>query len=150
MSRDRPMSQTTDSEAATIQAGRRLGASLRAGDVVLLIGQLGAGKTAFVRGIATGLGCDPSAVHSPSFAIVTEYAGGGAGLRLVHVDLYRLDSAAEVEDLALSEYLDGPGVLAVEWGERAPAGLRKGAIEVLLEHDGETRRRLTIRGRGAV
>lgn len=103
----------TTSEAETIDAGRRLGVGLRAGDVVLLEGPLGAGKTAFVRGIAEGLGCDPDAVSSPTFTIVQEYSGR---LTLQHVDLYRL-TPPEVDDLALEELGEGQ-VVAVEWPDR--------------------------------
>ena len=101
------------SEAETAAIGREMAAGLHAGDVVLIHGTLGAGKTVFVRGMAEGLGCDPGAVTSPTFTIVQEYRGG---LRLQHVDLYRL-SPLEVEDLGLDE-LSEDAVLAVEWPDR--------------------------------
>lgn len=103
----------TASEAETTAVGRELGQQLTAGAVVLLDGPLGAGKTAFTRGIAGGLGCDPDAVSSPTFTIVQEYAGR---ITLQHVDLYRL-SPDEVDDLALEELMEGQ-VMAVEWPER--------------------------------
>ena len=113
----------TASEAETTAAGRDLARQLQPGAVVLLSGALGAGKTAFVRGLAEGLGCDPSAVTSPTFTIIQEYAGR---VTLQHVDLYRL-GAAEVDDLGLDELIAGQ-VLAVEWPDRwrtAPAsGIR--------------------------
>jgi len=134
----------TRSEKETSAAGRDLASRLPAGSLVLLSGPLGAGKTAFVRGMAEALGIDPRQVHSPSFALLSEYAPSAGGLSLVHVDLYRLDSEAEVEDLGLAEYLSGGRVMAVEWGERMPARLRPGAIRVTLEDMGDERRRVTI------
>jgi tRNA threonylcarbamoyladenosine biosynthesis protein TsaE len=104
---------TTSSEAETTAAGRDLGGRLGPGAVVLLQGPLGAGKTAFVRGLAEGLGCDPGAVSSPTFTIIQEYTGR---LTVQHVDLYRL-GPAEVEDLGLDDLIAGQ-VLAVEWPDR--------------------------------
>lgn len=130
----------TTSEAETAAAGERLASALQAGDVVLLYGELGAGKTAFVRGLARGLGAAPDEVSSPTFTLIQEYGGGR--LPLHHVDLYRLEPA-EVEDLGLDELIDSGGVVAVEWAERWgswPAG----AIEVRLEYAGERERRVTI------
>jgi tRNA threonylcarbamoyladenosine biosynthesis protein TsaE len=103
----------TRSEAETTAIGRTLGASLAAGDAVLLVGPLGAGKTAFARGLAEGLGSDPDAVSSPTFTIVQEYAGR---VRMQHVDLYRL-SPADVDDLALEDLWEN-SVLVVEWPDR--------------------------------
>jgi tRNA threonylcarbamoyladenosine biosynthesis protein TsaE len=117
------------SEHDTIEAGRALGASLEAGDVILLHGELGSGKTAFVRGIAAGLGLDPADVTSPTFTIVQEYRGTPT---LQHVDLYRL-SPREVTDLTLEDLTDGNTVLAIEWAERVPYPLRPPLIEVRLE-----------------
>jgi tRNA threonylcarbamoyladenosine biosynthesis protein TsaE len=130
----------TSSEAETEDAGARLAATLRDGDVVLLHGDLGAGKTAFVRGLARGLGADPSAVSSPTFTIVHSYRGGS--LTLVHADLYRL-TTAEVHDVALDDLLAPATVMAVEWAERWTSP-PPGAIEVRLEHAGDTNRRLIV------
>jgi tRNA threonylcarbamoyladenosine biosynthesis protein TsaE len=128
----------TGSEQETIALGRRVGHGLHAGQIVLLDGTLGAGKTAFVRGLAEGLGCDPDDVSSPTFTIVQEYRGP---TRLQHVDLYRL-TPAEVDDLALDDLLDD-AVMAVEWPDRwrdpPPA-----ALQVLIEVTGPTERRVTI------
>ena len=128
----------THSESETIEAGRALGRRLSAGDVVLLRGSLGAGKTAFARGIAEGLGCDPEGVSSPTFTIVQEYSGK---VPLQHVDLYRL-APHEVDDLALEDLLEG-AVMAVEWPERwsrAPAG----ATHVTITPTGESDRQIVV------
>jgi tRNA threonylcarbamoyladenosine biosynthesis protein TsaE len=128
----------TESEEATIALGARLGASLSPGAVVLLHGDLGAGKTAFVRGLAAGLGAPEDQVSSPTFTLIQEYRGR---IPLLHADLYRV-SGAEADDLGLEE-LGGEGVVAVEWAEklaRRPAG----AMEVSIDDLGGDRRRITI------
>lgn len=129
--------RTTSSEAETAAFGRDLGRTLAPGAVVLLSGSLGAGKTAFVRGIAEGLGCDPESVSSPTFTIIQEYAGR---VTLQHVDLYRL-SPVEVEDLGLEELMSG-AVLAVEWPDRWQAA--PPAIQVSFEVTGGDTRRIAI------
>jgi tRNA threonylcarbamoyladenosine biosynthesis protein TsaE len=127
---------TTQSEDETAGAALELGATLSAGDVVLLFGDLGAGKTAFVRGLAEGLGIDPSEVTSPTFTLVQEYRGGR--LPLVHVDLYRVDNTQEIDDLGLDE-IGADGVLTIEWAEKLPHP-PPAAIEVRITHvDTETR-----------
>jgi tRNA threonylcarbamoyladenosine biosynthesis protein TsaE len=105
----------TASETETATAGEALGGKLRPGDVVLLYGDLGAGKTAFVRGMARGIGANPEDVTSPTFTIVQEYAGPSA--TLYHVDLYRLEGA-EIDDLGLEDLVSGSGIVAIEWAER--------------------------------
>ena len=104
----------TRQEEETSAAGERLAARLRAGDVVLMFGDLGAGKTAFVRGLARGLDASPDAVSSPTFTLIQEYRGR---VTLYHADLYRL-KPEEVSDLGLDELTQEHGVLAVEWAER--------------------------------
>jgi len=127
---------TTHSEAETSAAGRELARTLSSGSVVLLFGDLGAGKTAFARGLAVGLGIDPGEVSSPTFTLVQEYRGGR--LPLYHVDLYRLKSI-EVDDLGLEELTIEGGVTAIEWPDRLPRPL-DGAIIVRIElGDGSTR-----------
>ena len=130
----------TASEEETVGAGEQLGASLQPGDVVLLTGQLGAGKTAFVRGLARGVGASPDDVSSPTFTLIQEYRGGRATLH--HVDLYRLQ-AAEVADLGLDELVSSGGIVAIEWAERwdeRPAD----AIDVRIEDTGDDRRQIRI------
>jgi tRNA threonylcarbamoyladenosine biosynthesis protein TsaE len=126
------------SDAETEAIGADLAARLVGGSRVLLYGELGAGKTAFVRGLAAGLGIDPDEVSSPTFTLVQEYRGR---LPLYHVDLYRL-GPGEVDDLGL-DALAADGVLAIEWAERMPRA-DPGAIKVRLEHAGEDQRRITL------
>lgn len=108
---------STASEAETAAVGRQLAGALKPGAVVLLSGDLGAGKTAFVRGLAEGLGVDPAEVSSPTFTLMQEYRGGRHLLR--HVDLYRL-TPVEVDDLGLDELTMGDVVTAIEWPDRLP------------------------------
>jgi tRNA threonylcarbamoyladenosine biosynthesis protein TsaE len=135
--------QVTSSEEETSRAGESLAASLNAGDLVLLFGQLGAGKTAFVRGMARGLGASPEDVSSPTFTLIQEYAGGRA--TLYHVDLYRLDPK-EVDDLGLDDLVSGDGIVAIEWAERW-AGRPDDVCEVWIEDIGEDRREIRVRRR---
>ena len=131
----------TNSEDETAAAGERIARTLVAGDVVLLTGELGAGKTAFVRGMARGLGAAPDDVSSPTFTLIQEYAGGR--LTLQHVDLYRL-APAEVADLGLDELVSGRHVVAIEWSERW-SGRPADAIEVTIEEAGDDCRHIAIR-----
>jgi tRNA threonylcarbamoyladenosine biosynthesis protein TsaE len=126
----------THTEAETTAVGRDVAAALRAGAIVLLQGDLGAGKTAFVRGIADGLGIPAGEVSSPTFTLVQEHRGGR--LPLYHVDLYRLQPA-EVDDLGLDEITLAGGVTAIEWADRLPRHFADAMI-VYLEHgDGDKR-----------
>jgi tRNA threonylcarbamoyladenosine biosynthesis protein TsaE len=140
------MTVTTASEAETANVGRELAASLRAGDAVLLSGELGAGKTAFARGLAEGLGIPAEAVSSPTFTLIQEYRGGR--LPLFHVDLYRLDDPREIDDLGLEE-IAADGVLAIEWAEKLTARARlkpsrSSVINVFIAHGDDDTRILTI------
>lgn len=130
----------TTSEAETAFAGEALGRDLRPGDVVLLYGDLGAGKTAFVRGMARGIGANPDEVTSPTFTIVQEYAGPTA--TLYHVDLYRLEGP-EIDDLGLEDLVSGDGIVAIEWAERW-SGRPDDVTEVRIEDSGDQRRRIRI------
>lgn len=133
--------RVTASEEETQAIARELSATLRAGDVVLLSGDLGAGKTTFVRGLAEGLGIDPREVSSPTFTLVHEYRGNG--LTLYHADLYRLQRAA-TDDLGLEEIGVKDGVLAIEWPDRLTHELA-GATLVKLDVVDDASRRITIR-----
>jgi tRNA threonylcarbamoyladenosine biosynthesis protein TsaE len=131
---------TTHSETETAAVGRELALTLSEGTVVRLSGDLGAGKTAFVRGLAEGLGLDPADVSSPTFTLVQEYRGGR--LPLLHADLYRLNDPREIDDLGLDELGSG-AVVAIEWADklRHPP---EGAIFVRIEHLGEMERVVTV------
>ncbi len=136
------------SEGETRALAARLAATLDPGAVVLVSGDLGAGKTVFVRGLAEGLGLDSSEVTSPTFTLVHEYAGGR--LPLVHVDLYRLESA-DLDELGLDAELAARGVVAVEWPERLTRQI-PGALRVAIGDLGDDRRTIAIdraRGPGA-
>ncbi len=136
------MIHTTRSEEETAAVARDMAAALGPGDVLLVSGNLGAGKTAFVRGLAEGLGISAEEVSSPTFALVHEYRGGR--LALYHVDLYRLDRAA-TDDLGLEEMGVGDGVLAIEWPDRLTHAL-PGAKTVHLEIVDDLTRRITVGG----
>lgn len=131
---------TTSRETETAEAGAGLARTLQPGAVVLLYGDLGAGKTAFVRGLAAGLGADPEAVSSPTFTLIQEYAGP---VTLYHVDLYRL-AEREVDDLGLEELVLAGGVVAIEWAERWRAR-PDDVVEVRIEEAGEDRRTIAVK-----
>jgi tRNA threonylcarbamoyladenosine biosynthesis protein TsaE len=132
--------QVTTSEQATQDLARQLASTLKPGDVLLLAGDLGAGKTTFVRGLAEGLGINPADVSSPTFTLVHEYRGGR--LTLYHADLYRLERAA-TEDLGLEELGVRDGVLAIEWPDRLRHDIH-GATVIRLEVVNDASRRITI------
>jgi tRNA threonylcarbamoyladenosine biosynthesis protein TsaE len=129
----------SNSEHDTVEAGRALAERLHAGDVLLLYGDLGAGKTAFVRGLARGLGAPDEDVSSPTFTLVQEYRG--ERLTLFHADLYRL-TPAEAADLALHE-IGEDGVLAIEWADRL-TGPPSPTVTIRIDTLGTDRRRIAI------
>jgi tRNA threonylcarbamoyladenosine biosynthesis protein TsaE len=130
---------TTNSESETFALGTTIAASLQPGTFVLLHGDLGAGKTAFVRGMAAGLGANPDDVSSPTFVLIQQYKGRTP---LVHVDLYRVESGAAVDDLGLEEMANG-AIVAIEWAERLPRPL-DGSVIVKIDDLGGDARRITI------
>jgi tRNA threonylcarbamoyladenosine biosynthesis protein TsaE len=148
MSGDDSISFESASEAQTIALGERLARLLRAGDVIALEGDLGAGKTRFVRGLAQGLGCDPGAVSSPTYVLAHEYTPERDGPALVHVDAYRVRSGDDLDGLGLDRALERGGVLVVEWASRVGNWLDPGRLDVLIEHEGEDRRTITLSWRG--
>jgi tRNA threonylcarbamoyladenosine biosynthesis protein TsaE len=130
------------SEDETFALGRRTGAALRPGSLVVLQGELGAGKTVFARGVAVGLGIAEGEVSSPTFTLVQEYGGGR--LPLFHADLYRLEDEDEIGSLGIEHLLQAGGVVVVEWGERLPGHLKRGATTVCFEDIGEDARRIRV------
>lgn len=135
----------TTSPEETEALGAALGRSAQGGELLGLVGELGTGKTCFVRGLAGGLGVDPGRVHSPTFVIVHEYAGGRLLLR--HVDLYRLDRPNDEEPF-LREVLYGAGVAAVEWFDRLPLDAGEEALLITLRHVEGDRRTIRLEARG--
>ncbi len=131
------------SEEETMDLGRGLGRALKGGELLLLQGDLGYGKTVFARGVATALGVLSEEVSSPSFTLVHEYKGGR--VPLFHIDLYRLEAPEEeVGALGIEEILAAGGVVLVEWGEKLPPFLRRGAIIIRFHDVGEGSRRIEI------
>ncbi len=134
----------TTSESQTIEIAERLGRRLCSSDVVCLNGPLGAGKTCFVRGLAAGMGLEPSAVSSPSFLICHEY-NGSAPLRLAHLDAYRLAGPSELETIGWDELCaNGQTVLAIEWASRIEPALPPSRIDVTIDHTGPNSRHIVI------
>lgn len=133
------------SRTATEAFGRIIGRSLAGGETLALSGELGAGKTALVRGIAAGLGTPSNHVTSPTFVLIHEYEGR---LPLIHVDLYRLRSVAEAEGIGLQEYFHGNIVTAIEWADKFPDILPIDRLDLSLEHKTPTARtaRMTAHG----
>lgn len=135
-----PCSCITTSPAETHAWGRALGASLSAGDVVALIGDLGSGKTCLAQGICAGLDVRDDVV-SPTFTLINEYQGRTP---VFHFDLYRLEDAESALDLGYDEYVDGDGICLIEWADKFPDILPAGCIELRLEILDHERRRITI------
>ena len=137
--------RVSHSEAETLQLAARLARRLSAGDVVCLEGPLGSGKTCFVRGLATGLGLDPTAVNSPTFVIWQRYHDTHTALALVHLDAFRLAGPDDLESVGWEELLETPDtVIAVEWPSRIAAALPPRRIDVVMTHVGESTRRITV------
>lgn len=134
------MTHTSTSETQTREIAAALATTLKAGDVLLLSGDLGAGKTAFVRGLAEGLLINTDEVTSPTFTLVHEYLGGR--LPLIHVDLYRLDRA-DLDEIGLDEDVAAKGVIAIEWSERLTRMI-PGAIGVTITDQGGELREIRI------
>lgn len=138
------MNTVTNSEQETIDLAIEFASTLLANDVILLDGELGAGKTCFVRGLCEGLGGDPTQVNSPTFVIMQEYEVDG-GIRLVHIDAYRLSGTEELDTIGWDELLSDPlTIIAIEWPSKITDALPEHAITVSIEHLKEHERLLTI------
>ena len=135
----------TNSAAETEELGARIAARLKAGDVVLLSGELGSGKTTLIRGACRALGIS-GPVTSPTFTIGQRYGGGR--LAVSHLDLYRLESLEDEDPALLDDYLSSEGVAFVEWPGAGAERLGSAALEVRLAHAGEERRRIEVDWRG--
>jgi tRNA threonylcarbamoyladenosine biosynthesis protein TsaE len=135
----------TTSAEETEAAGERLAAGLRPGDVVALVGELGAGKTCFVQGLVRGLGATRRAT-SPTFVLINQYRGR---VPIYHVDAYRTQSLVELVELGVPELMGGDGVMVVEWADKLLPLLPPGTIEVRIEGVGDEPRTIAIRRLGA-
>jgi tRNA threonylcarbamoyladenosine biosynthesis protein TsaE len=147
--RSLPLSEelTTRSAEETRAWGKELAGRLKPGDCLLLVGELGAGKTTLVQGIAEGLGIDPKEVISPTFVLIREYGGK---IPLYHVDAYRIKSTAELIEVGIEEYFHGPGIVVIEWGEKVRGIAPAEAIEIQLEIlEGDHRRIRLASAQGA-
>ena len=140
---------TTRSADETRALAARLGRLLRAGDVLCLVGDLGAGKTTFTQGLALGLDLPPGEpVHSPTFTLVAEHPGGR--LPLYHFDVYRLPDPSGLVALAFDEYLEAGGVVVIEWADRIAVALPPDRLEIALDSDDDPdARRITLTPHGA-
>lgn len=139
------MTIITKSESETEKAGENFAGSLRPGIVIALYGGLGVGKTAFVRGLARGLGIR-GRVNSPTFTIVNEYGGGG--ISLFHFDMYRLGDADELFGIGWEDYLVRGGVCAVEWSENVEEAFDGSELTVRIKRLSDSEREITIEGGG--
>src|ERR1700685_696884 len=135
------LSEVTQSEEETIELGRRIARALPRRAVVLLIGNLGAGKTTLAKGIVSGLGAaPPEGVSSPTVTLIHEYGDG----RAVHIDLYRFGKTPEVESLGLEELFDRDAMVLIEWGERFPQLLPAERTEIRLRASSEDEREIEV------
>lgn len=134
------MKVVTNSPSETKKAGYRLGKTLKAGDVVCLYGDLGAGKTTFVKGIGEALGIPGREVASASFTIIAEYVTGK--IPFYHIDLYRINSEQDLETTGIYDFLGGPGVAVVEWAGRMPE--LRGAVKVAFRMISERKREILM------
>lgn len=141
MSNARPRSFRSSSPDQTAAFARRLVREFEPGTVLALIGPLGSGKTAFVKGLAAGLGIPPREAVSPTFTLIHEHAGR---VPLFHADLYRLTDPAQAAELGLDDYAERGGILAVEWAERAGGFLPDAAVTITFRVTGPRSRAITV------
>jgi len=130
---------TTSNADETMCVGKALSKFLKAGDILLFYGGLGAGKTTFTKGVASGLGIDDH-IHSPTFTLIHEHYGKNT--KLYHVDLYRLESLDEIENLGIDEYLYSQAITLIEWSEKFGNNLPKSRIDIKIKHQGDFSREI--------
>lgn len=135
----RPIELVSETPESTERLGKILASELRPGDIVLLDGDLGAGKTVLTRGIASGLGADSNVV-SPTYTLVIEHLSDGSGTDLFHFDVYRLSGAEEFLRSGLDEYFDRGGVCVIEWGEKIADAVPMDPIRVMITGTGSQRK----------
>jgi len=136
----------TKSSIETIRTGKGIGSRLLPGDVVALVGELGAGKTQFIKGMATGVGVGkPTYISSPSFTLINEYPGR---IPFYHIDLFRLEWEKEAEELGLEDYFQGEGITAIEWADKIPALLPKEMLLIHIAYTGKNTRSIELIGKG--
>jgi len=136
----------TQSTSETIRIGKRIGELLHRGDVVALLGELGAGKTQLIKGLAKGAGVKNSKyITSPSFTLINEYSGK---IPFYHIDLFRLNGEREAEGLGLEEYLHGQGITAIEWADRILPLLPEETLRIHIHYTGKHSRSIEIVGKG--
>ncbi len=134
------------SASETVRLGKSIGSLLLPGDVVALVGELGAGKTQFIKGLAAGAGIrNPTYISSPSFTLINEYPGR---ITFYHIDLFRLSKEKEAEDLGLEDYIQGKGITAIEWADKIPSLLPKELLIIRIAYTGKNTRSLEILGKG--
>ncbi|OGP71198.1 MAG: tRNA (adenosine(37)-N6)-threonylcarbamoyltransferase complex ATPase subunit type 1 TsaE [Deltaproteobacteria bacterium RBG_16_50_11] len=137
----------TKSTSETIRIGKQIGGQLRPGDVVALVGELGTGKTHFIKGLASGAGVKKSRyITSPSFTLIHEYQGK---IPFYHIDLFRLKTEKEAEGLGLEEYFQGGGITAIEWADKIPTHLPEEMLWIEIRYTGEHTRSIEILAKGA-
>ena len=136
----------TRSASETIRVGKTIGSRLLLGDVVALVGELGAGKTQFIKGLAAGVGIENSAyISSPSFTLIHEYPGK---IPFYHIDLFRLGREQEAEELGLEDYFQGRGITAIEWADKIPSLLPEELLFISIAYLDKNIRSVEIAGRG--
>jgi tRNA threonylcarbamoyladenosine biosynthesis protein TsaE len=136
----------TQSASETIRIGKSIGTRLRSGDVVALTGELGAGKTQFIKGLAAGVGVGKSTyISSPSFTLINEYPGK---VPFYHIDLFRLEGETEAEELGLEDYFQGGGITAIEWADKISSLLPKARLFIHIAYTGKNTRSWEIIGEG--
>jgi tRNA threonylcarbamoyladenosine biosynthesis protein TsaE len=134
------------STSETIRIGKSIGSRLLPGDVVALVGELGAGKTQFIKGLAAGVGIgNPTYISSPSFTLINEYPGK---IPFYHIDLFRLEREKEAEELGLEDYFQGGGITAIEWADKIISLLPKEMLFIHIAYTGKNTRSLEITGKG--